>query len=347
MKTNFISVKSSVYEFIRFIGHEGELDKNDLLAWANDAVSRIVTDEQLNHKVTLIDVKNYRAQLPADFKYVIQAAYKEKDNKKCTRESVSQWTQKILGTECDLEINLKCPKCTTTECSCGSPIVEVNADRLWKSSNPQYQAAYQKHFYSYGGNTMRGGGKHYQSQYHPQFKLMKHTNSSFFNVPYHISECININLDCEVEYNINMPNMIVNFKEGQVLLSYLGRNVDAEGYLMIPNEPVVIRAISYAMAERWSYRQFMRTGEQKDRIAFQINAELTEKWTARALSELQTPDYDEFSSFVKSFWHKVIPYWDHESNLNRNSKSPKFKYPGETRNPRGYDSQGGPDCPNC
>lgn len=48
---------------------------------------------------------------------------------------------------------------------------------------------------------------------HPEFSLMRRTSNYFYNVPYHVNECININTDSMIEYDIHLPNMLVNFKK--------------------------------------------------------------------------------------------------------------------------------------
>lgn len=342
MKTNFIPAKAAVKEFLRFTGHEGKLDKTDLVAWANDAVERLTSDEQLVHRIVLLPVKNYIVQLPEGFTSVVQAAYRDKSPRCTPRVEISQYTQKVLGTGCDLKIDVQCPECHEESCNCGAPIVEVDVDRLWKTSHPQYSEAYVRHFYDYGGNVEIGGGRLNQSVYHPEFRLMKYTTSSFFNIPYHLDNCLNFSVDCEVEYSINHPTMNVNFKDGEVLLSYLGTRLDEDGYRMIPDHPVAIRAISYAMAERFLYIEYMKTFEQKNRIAWQMHVELAEKWIARARAQLQTPGEDEFMNFVKKFMHKVVPEHNYEENLYRGrSKKYQFKYPNQTNNIGDYSDTGG------
>lgn len=332
MRTEFISVKSAVNEFIKFTGHEGELDKKSLISWAHDAAARIMTDEQLIHKIVLLPVRDYKARLPEGFKFVIQAAYREEAQVLCSREAVSEYTQKILGTEC--EIKVECSECgSLSTCGCGQPIVEVDIDRLWRSSNPQYTAAYAKHFYSYGTMAERK-----TCTYHPEFALMRHTTSSFFNVPYHINECLNLNLDCKVEYSIDLPNIITTFKEGEILLSYFSTVMDDEGYFMIPNDPSVIKAISYAMAEQWWYIKASKSGNQSDRVMWERHIQLAEQWIGRAKSKLQQPDADEFKNFVMSFIHRVLPYYTHEQELYRSYKAPIHQYPNESYNMGGFKS---------
>jgi hypothetical protein len=326
MKTSYISIQTIITDYIDQTGHEGELDPLLIYKFANDAIDRICTDEQMNQKVALLLVENYRATLPDDFRAVIQAAYRVDSPKPCTREEISEMTQKVLGTECDLKISLNCPRCKETDCSCSTPIAEVDVNRIWETAHPEVYTRHMKHFYSYGNLTERKGPC---SDLHTDFRLMTTSHSSFFNAPYHIPGCANINLDCEIEYSINRPNIVVNFLKGEILLSYMGILIDEDGYRLIPNEPTVFTAIIQWIEERMAFREYRKTKTQNDRIYWQQMFELKEKMIARARGYIQTPDFDSFWKFVKQHWTKLIPYSHWEHNLNRPQRD-LYRHPQET-----------------
>lgn len=332
-KEGFIGINSVIEDYLDFSGHEGELDETWVLKQANDAVERITTDQQLVHKIEILDVRNYRAVLPDNFKYVNQAAYRIKPEHPCSREEISQFTQKVLGTDCNLEINLKCPNCYKEECSCDQRVIEVDVNRIYETAHPEMFTRYMDHFYRTGNTTKRGT----ESFYHPDFLLMRKTSNSFFNTPYHIGKCVNLSIDSKVEYDIDPPLIIVNFKEGEILLSYMSVKTDENGYRMIPNSEVVFEAINYYIEERMSFKKYRQTREQKDRIFWQQMKELREKHIGRAKAQLQTPDVDEWWQFVKNHWTKVVPYYNWEINYNK-STNDRFMYPGQTNNIKGYRS---------
>lgn len=326
---NYISAKSAVREYLRLSGHKGDLDKSDIIAWANDAVSRIITDEQLIHKITILDIYDYKAELPQDFSTIVQVGYLISNEDTCKlKMEVSEFTDRQLG--CKVDIKLTCPRCKKHKCSCDSPELYVDVDRLWRSAHPEYQVAYMNHFYNYGGT-----GKD-TPFYSDTFKLMRPSTTSFFNYEYHIKGCINFNVDCATEYSISHPNILVNFKEGKVLLAYLAKRTDEEGYLMIPDEPVVIEAIAWYIQEKMLYRSFMEDFSQQKRMAWGEAMQLREKFIARANSQLQMPSSELWRTFVRKFIHKVIPVYNFEENYYRTPKE-TFKYPEQTYNTAGYD----------
>ncbi len=326
---NYISSKAAVREYLRLSGHKGDLDKSDILAWANDAVSRIITDEQFIHKIIILDVFEFKTQLPTDFSSVVQAAYLFTQENSCElKKEVSKFTDIQLG--CKLDIEISCPKCKQKDCKCGSCELYIDVDRLWRSAHPEYQTAYMKHFFDYGGTDNK------TSVYSDRFQLMRPSTTSFFNYDYHIKGCINFNVDSNVEYLISHPNILVNFKEGKVLLSYLAKRIDEEGYLMIPDEPVAIEAITWYIQEKMLYRAYMEDFSQAKRMAWEAAMQLRERYIARAMSQLQMPDADMWRAFVKRFIHRVLPNYNYEDDFYRTPEN-TFKYPEQTYNNSGYD----------
>ena len=320
---NFVSAKTGVREYLRLSGHKGELNKSDILAWTNDAVSRIITDEQLIHKIKVFEVIDYKTELPDDFVNVIQAAYLITED--CVEDlayEVSKFTDRQLG--CQVDISLKCPKCHKVKCSCNTAEIYVDVDRLWRSAHPEHVAAYMQHFYNYGGTNKK-------SFYSDRFQLMRPATSSFF----HIKNCVNIDFDSEIQYTIQPPNLLTNFKEGKVLLSYFAKRTDEDGYLLVPDEPVVFEAISWYIQEKMLYRKYMEDFSMGTYRAWQDAFQLREKFIARARGQIQIPSPDVWKTFIKRFIHRTHPNWGHEEDMYR-TPSETFTYPDQTYNIKPY-----------
>jgi hypothetical protein len=74
---------------------------------------------------------------------------------------------------------------------------------------------------------------------------------------------------------------------------------------------------------------------QNNRILWTTAVEMSEKMISRARSEMNTPTYEEWSSWHKKFIHRIIPRYDFEQDQYRGSTSRyNFKYPNETYNSR-------------
>lgn len=334
-KQQMLSAKNVIKEYLRTSPKEQDYRENDLKAFVNEAADRINSDEQLIPKIALLPVNGYKAKLPNDFNTVIQSIYILDGQESVNRGMVAQWTRNIFGSECEMVTNIECPDCVNPPCDCNVPVVEFTPDELWKTSNPAFFNAYQKHFVRAIGNTGQGGGFLNQGNL-PNMGLMTYTTNSFFNIPYHINNCTNFNVDSKIEYIIERPNIVVNFKEGFVLLSYFGRHTDDEGYLMVPDNTASINAVRYYMLHMHALSKYTASGEQKWRTQWMDFMQMSEKWIARAISENQMPSDEEFDSFWSKFIHQALPKWNARQDMFRGTGGQKYRYPNQTYNHRGY-----------
>lgn len=332
MKVSQLTVDQLIVEYIDAVGHEGELDRTYLKKCFSDASSRIGTFDQLTHYVEVFDVRDYKCQVPDNFKYIIQAACRVAPSRPVTREAISKMTQKVLGTGCEIEIDIKCPACHEESCSCDDrKVVEVDVNRIWETANPKYYTRYMKHFYMHGGNTGRGT----QSLYHNDFILMRTASGSFWNTPYHLNGCLNLRVESGYEYRVEPPNMIVNFQEGEVLVGYMASKTDDEGYLLIPNTPQAIQACIWYAAERMAFRKYTMDPTQKNERFWTNMMAMREKHIGRAKNQLRMWEEDRMWDWIENHWRKMVPNRNWRENLNRNTPD-EFMFPDQTTNIEGY-----------
>ena len=330
MDHNKLSMNSIIEDYIALTGNT-KIEPNQLKRFGNNVLDRILPGEQFVQNLVLLEVEDYRAAIPTSLRYIQQAAYldQSEDDKYVTREVVTQYAKKIYGSDCKLTVDVKCDPCSTLD-PCKSEVLTLNTDRVWDIANPNYSY---EHVTGYiGGNSLSNSshGGSCPSTLHPKFKLMRRTSNYYHNIPYHINECINVNVDSMVEYDINHPNIIVNFKKGQILLSFLGADTDENGYLMIPNVPIVYEAIIQGIEERLAYIDYRKSKEQKDRIFWQQALELKEKMVKRARSYLSTPSPDEWEMFIRNHWIKRVPNYKWEASHNKYTPDTRLK--GQTYN---------------
>jgi len=302
-------------------GEELQLQESVILKIAQDEAYGLITDEQLVQKVALLDIKDYIAPLPEGCKFIVQAGAIVDEKCPYTKEQLVEFTKQIHGTDCKMRITLECPKCHQDSCNCGTEFVVVEADQMWKDAHPEHNVAHAKHFSDYGRLNEYG----YMYGY-PKFRLMRRASGNFFNTPYHIPKCINIDFDSDIEYNIDYPNIVTNFKKGVVLVAYFGYKTDEQGYLMVPDHPQVYDAIFYAIEEAMSWRAFRKTGEAKWNTLTQVARQ--RRYTAKraAVNALGSPDPDAFYQFLENHWTKHIPYWEHRERLG-NFQPDRFQHP--------------------
>lgn len=312
MRTQKISIKSIVEDFIDFTGEDLEVDENLIYKFADDAVSRIIDAEQFVFGIYLLPVKNYSATLPKGFKFVAQAAYRDQTPTPQLREKIIQWNQPLLEGDCTLVTNLECTSCEET------PIIVSDVNRIYESAHPELYTQDMFHFLGTGGTTQRGTC----SRYSDQFLLMRPATSNFQNIPMHVSECPNLRVESEIEYSITPPMINVNFKEGEILLACFTEDLDEDGYRRIPNVPIVFEAINRFIEERLAYIRYRKSGQQADANFYQLALQLKEQSIGRARSELAIPSAVEFKAFIDSYWRRVLPYNNYEENMGRYQKDP-------------------------
>ena len=71
MNKNYISIKSIIEDYIDKTGNS-DIEPNQILRFANDALDRILPGEEFSHNIALLDVKDYKALIPSNFKYVLK-----------------------------------------------------------------------------------------------------------------------------------------------------------------------------------------------------------------------------------------------------------------------------------
>lgn len=326
MKTRFVSIKNAVLEFIQDSGFQhDEIDQATLIRWASDVVRAVTFDQQLFHRVTVLRVENGKAELPEDFEMLTQAASRvfhqgpcdcdlRPDDECCTprghsrerhypptrRPQVVQWVQAAFEDECEIEINLKCPRCHKTACDCESPAVEVDVDRIWELSHPEY---YYQHF-----NKVRwmGEGRGYTSFYSPKFKLMRYAQDNLFNADFLIGECVNLMCEeCPHSFMIQGNFLEVDFEKGEVLLSYLGKALDDDGDIMIPDHEAVFRAITHGLTHKYFHRKYLQ-GDDRARARSFDSLQLSQSAVRDAYEALNVPEFLEFQSWMENNWYRRL-----------------------------------------
>lgn len=321
MKTKLTSIKALEREWKRLI--DWDIDPAQILAYGTSGVKKIIQPDQFRSKIQLLEVCNYQADLDPNLAYIAQAAYNVKPTRPCQIKEVSQWTQKAFD-GCELEINVTCPKCGGSECSCGGDVIEIPVDEMYRQANPQ-SLSYMNHYHSHGGITDYGTS----CFYHPHFVLMKPKSGYFHNMDYHVNNCINFDasINCEVAYEIVDGEKIrVNFEEGQVLVSYLAYPHDDDGLIMVPDVEEVWEALVYIIAEREAFSQYFVDPQQNKRIRYQLMVEKRAQKIGEARMRLKIPDPDEWDRITTNHWNKIVPYSNFWENSN-NRQHDTFHHP--------------------
>jgi hypothetical protein len=319
MKTEHLSINSVIEDYIAKTGNS-EVSIDDLLRFSHNALDRIIPAQEFVPKIALMSVRNYKAELPKGFSQVLQASYLDTTSYSPVRAGhVVEYYKNIYGTGSELE-GKNCKIVSRVECNgcndynpCNTEIITLDVDKEFINAHP---GSFYNHSKFYTGERGIGNSHNKTSSMHPHFKLMRKTSNYFYNIPYHINECINVNVDSHVEYDIHLPNIIVNFKEGQILLAYLSRNVDKDGWLMIPNVPIVYDAVIQSIEERLGYIDYRKNKTNENYKFWQDSLMLKEKSIKRARMYLDTMLPDEWEMFIRTHWVRKAPNYLYEAKHN-------------------------------
>ena len=311
-KRNYTSIKKVINDVMIKSGNKTEINPEDVLYLANGIASLLLPGDSFVEKMAIIDIDNYKGQLPSNFKYMSQAVYNKELEEDKIISRITEGTKKIYGTDCSLTVALNCDTCGT---DCRTKVITMDMDYNDVGSHPEWAYNHSKFFY--GARNMNNYKHTHGTGVFEGFTLMRRTSNYFFNIPYHINECINLNADSTVEYNIENNNIIVNFKKGKVIIAYVGVELDEDGYRMIPDLEEVYEAIYYSIRERLAENRFDAEPNQVTSQALQrleIKASQKRKVAKSILSEMEP---DEWEMFIRNHWVRTIPQHKWERSNNR------------------------------
>lgn len=325
MRTNRISFTNIAADWPQDVGldHE-EVDYAFIVRNGVEALNMMNLTEDLSNRLCILQVSNSKVRLPDDFKILLQAAANVRDKDYCTtsREEIIEWTKKTYQQDCDLKIRLECPKCNKSECDCRS--FEVNVDRIWELSHPEYYYNHYRRIGSFG----RGGKV--SSVYNPRFELMRAVTQDFHQANI-LFGCPNVDCrECAHEFRIDPPFLELDFQEGEVLLSYLGRVLDENGDPMIPDQPDVLDAIQYHLTYKWFNRIYNKSNDRNVATLAKSKAQdalqMREVSMGIAKSFIEMPEYTEFRSWLNGSFYKRYPDMNRDQKGNKHTRDEYEKY---------------------
>lgn len=317
-KTKYVPISAAIEEWLMLTDYQGRINRADIKKIANSFVRKLTYEDQLRHKIKLIDVTDNLVDLPENFQSIIQVAYKEDEEKTVTRTEIVEATYKTLE-GCEMTVSLDCPKCEkSTGCTCDEPEIIMNVDRDYMMAHPELVYGHLGHYYRHGGIT---NTHKVPSVYHPEFYLISYAQNYMFGADYHIKGCLNLDksllADSPVSYTVEDGKYLrLNVNSGQILLSYFEYIVDEEGYRFIPDLEDVFDVIKWGVEEIVLYREWRRTrnGDYLQVSKMAKNEKL--EAMGRAREKLRILDFHNFFSFIENHYVKIMGYDDYQHRFN-------------------------------
>jgi hypothetical protein len=147
------------------------------------------------------------------------------------------------------------------------------------------------------------------ANFSPDYKLMKPrpANDALWNSEYFLGVCSAIPGEVNFySYEIRDGVFLTDMKAGQVYLAYLKHLKDSNGYLLVPDKPVMIQAILAYLNEKWMWRKWMtQTGNQNDRLRWLDARNESMQAMRAAKGELEMPDPDVWRGLLEKHW--ILP----------------------------------------
>lgn len=111
--------------------------------------------------------------------------------------------------------------------------------------------------------------------------------------------------DCKYEYSIGSSGVITtNFKDGEVLISYLRVPQDEDGYLLIPDDETLKEALThYVLYMYWLTKDLMKEEGASQRMAFHLRMWST---LSKKAMNLNLPTVDQLEN-LKNTNQRLVP----------------------------------------
>lgn len=324
MRTRFLKIAEVIEDVVSFVDYR-KTSVPQIKKIISDFVRKIETDEQLTHRVYLGHVKDYIVDMPVDSSIILQVAYKGEAIKPFKKMELVEWSQRTFdGSGCKYKITLDCPECHQEECDHRGSYVTINADDIWRQQHPEYQYMHMDHLYRWGGMNKDNIPV---SPLNSEFRLIKYAQHHFHNADYHVKGCLNLDRkflsDCRVEYTIPTADLMrLNVPDGEILISYMAKQVDEEGFHLVPDIPEVIEGIKWYYEEQSAYKEWRRTKDRNDMNAFKIAQTERRKMQGVIHELLQTPSYAAWMAFLANRWKRTMKdnnYYGHSNRFMPNN----------------------------
>lgn len=266
---DFISLKSILADY-SLIGKIE--DETKLLQWAIDALDTVNTYRGYEQQLCVLDIDNYKAALPEGFVSVAQITASNNCINSKQRHSIAVLQEAVIGMCGECKLKVVCED----DCKSACPLIYSN-NYLVERTLPWI-----------GYNRVVETSQDYSNK----------------NMTYTLVPCLeNTNNYC---YTISDKTITVNFKTGQILLSYLSKKTDEDGLPMIPNVVQVIQAILAYIEERLAWIDYRVDKNYQNKAFWELAQNNKQLAIAKAININLMPTPDEME-IITSNLNKLIP----------------------------------------
>lgn len=263
---------------------EKDLRIADIRAWIGEAVEKIGAVTQLDHRVAVINIKGYQAQLPCDLYKLDQVAYSSNGEGWLPMRKTSSAFPAQLGKHrhCNnCELNVTIPDEAIFQLTKTLFNLTDDAAALAKlNENPGIRST-----------------------------LATLIDNHTVDVRYGFKR-----LHTYLQYDVKPGYIVCPMCDGQLKVSYYAVHTDNEGMPMIPDMQSYQEAIYWYVTMKMFYPEYM-----KGRIPQYIYNDMKNSWNfyaKQAYAEAMLPNVDGLES-IQNNWNRLVPDLnDHDEFFN-------------------------------
>lgn len=303
MRTEYISIHKVISEYLITTNKNSETDEELALMFADNAIDELMVKDNLKLYIFHGILYNNKVQLPANFRYPLQVAYRVQERSEDQLQTtVSEYIQRSFDDDCNKVVKVL-PSKDKLNSDCDSYPIEINATDVLLASNPELALNYSKLLVGYS-NQPQG----LRSNLHGDFTIAKPSRNYFFNLPDKIKSCQVPNLDNFITYTIEdrIIDLNLNNRKTEILVSYTGRRLDDDGFQMIPNEAFVFEAVKARIMQGFALRDYHTSPTQITERMWMNMMQYADRLISKARSRLRIPDADQWDSMMDNIARKRI-----------------------------------------
>lgn len=292
---------------MRDLNPEGGDWLHDAIEWIGEALEHIGASAQFESKTCIVDVKNHKAMLPADFSYPEQIGLNKSSEAAVMESRIDELSAQLKEfaevyktkkeeiasrmqdyDDISMGVGYVQPSVVYGQLTPGIFKALKTTDSNVNKALAQAQALYSE-YANFGS---------------PSMMMLPVCTGSFKN---HCPECDNIEGHC---YFMEMDMIKTSFPEGKLCMAYKAFPTDADCYPLVPDD------VSFREAMFWYiYKKMLLGGTidvNKNGINYGFADQQWKYYCSQARNSAVFPDIDKYESFMNQ-WVRLIP------NINRHA----------------------------
>jgi hypothetical protein len=293
-----ISSKEIVRKVMRDLNPEGADWIHDTIEWIGEALEHIGASAQLDTKICVVPIKDYKGMVPNDLYYIQQVGLSNAINAEETTEEIIELRKAAM----DLTAAYK------QSSSSISAKIQQSVDGTYTSSLTTGDVEQYSNFKKVSDNELREinsrlavlEGTLTGGDALPNVVPLQYCTTTFPDV-----ECPDCRKDLPSEcYYVENDYIKTTFPEGALCVSYKAFPTDADCYPLVPD------SVSYKEAMFWYVYKKMLLGGQFDPNRNGINYGFADQqwkyYCTQSRNEAVFPDIDRMENFMNQ-WVRLIP----------------------------------------